>query len=314
MTWKVSTSLQNILKNLTREPGKANMGSILKSYVQKVKELPTLPATALEILKIDEDSFLCIDKLKKIVERDPAISARILSVANSAYFGYPVRATKISDAIMRIGFSNVRSVAVGVALLSFLDDGREASGYRKLFDHSVCVSLTGRFVARYLGMSFAGDILIDGLLHDLGYLALHSYFPETYREIMNCHEKESSLLNIEKEVLGYTHADVGFWLADQWNLPASIIDANLYHHTPSLAEKNADRVAVLHIADYIAAGQAARPVENDPNYPFDRCSLDILKISEKDLKDMEESICSGPLLEEIASSSRQKEQCVIKNS
>jgi HD-like signal output (HDOD) protein len=275
------------------------VGDILKSYINKIKELPTLPATAHDILNLAIDPLLSINKLKSIVEIDPAISAKILSVANSAFFGYPVRTTKLDDAIMRIGFDSVKSIAVGIAVLSFLDNGNKTDDYRRLYNHSVTVGLTARFIAKNLKLSISEDILIDGLLHDLGYLVLHRYFPTLYKNILSSLENTPSLLKAEIDTLGNTHADVGFWLADQWNLPDTILDTNLYHHTPSLARRNEKRLAIIHIADYIVAKNIISPIEKDPNYPLDHGAFDILTISDNDLKDMEESIGNVPLSDEI---------------
>jgi HD-like signal output (HDOD) protein len=275
------------------------MGDILRSYVQKIKELPTIPSTAQEILSLTNDPLLSVDTIIDIVETDPAISAKILSVANSAFFGYPVRTTKLHDAIMRVGFNTVKSIAVGISVLSFLGDGKKNSDYLRLFNHSVSVGLIARYIASNLRLDIAEDILIDGLLHDLGYLVLQKYFPDVYQEILHSFEKTGSLLNAEREMFSYTHSDIGYWLADQWNLPATILDATLYHHAPSLARRNVKRTAIIHMADYITAKNIFSPIEDDPGYPLDRCTFDILTISDNDLKDMEESIDNIPLTDEI---------------
>jgi len=281
------------------------MADILKRYVQRIKELPTLPAIAHKILVVTNDPLLSIDDLMDIVEIDPAITAKILKVANSAFFGYPVRTTKLDDAIMRIGVNNVKSIAVGIAVLSFLGDSKKSHNYSKLFHHSVCVGLTSQFIAGNLRLNFADDILIDGLLHDLGYLALYKYFPEIYSEILTSLKNGKPLLDAEKEILSYSHTDVGFWLADQWNLPSSVVDAVLYHHVPSLSRRNSKRSAIVHIADYISAQKMQfSPVENAPYYPLDHNAFDILSISDDDLKDMEESISNIPFSDEILSLSR----------
>lgn len=281
------------------------MADILKKYVQRIKELPTLPAIAHKILVVTNEPLLSIDDLMDIVEIDPAISAKILSIANSAFFGYPVRTTKLNDAIMRIGVNNVKSIAVGVAVLSFLGDGKKSHDYTKLFHHSVCVGLTSQFIARNLRLNFADDILIDGLLHDLGYLALYKYFPEIYSEILKSLNNGRPLLEAEKEILSYSHTDVGFWLADQWNLPASVVDAVLFHHAPSISRRNSKRSAIIHIADYISAQKMMfSPVENAPDYPLDHNAFDILSISDNDLTYMEESIGKIPFTDEIQNLSR----------
>jgi putative nucleotidyltransferase with HDIG domain len=277
------------------------MGKILKSYVQKIKELPTLPSTAHQILNLTNDPLLSINELVNIVETDPAISAKILSVANSAFFACPVHTIKLNEAIMRVGLNNVKNIAFGIAVLSFLDNGNKASSYINLFNHSVHVGLTARFIAKDLKLNIAEDTLINGLLHDLGYLVLHRYFSDSFEEILKSFENSGSLLKAEKDVLSFTHADIGFWLAEQWNLPDTILDTIMYHHIPSLARRNEKQVAIIHIADYITAKITSSPIEYDPKYPFDHCSFDILAISDNDMKDMELSISNIPLSDEFSS-------------
>jgi HD-like signal output (HDOD) protein len=277
------------------------MGDTLKNHIQKIKQLPTIPATAYEIINITNNTLLSIDKLITIVEKDPAISAKILSVSNSVFFGYPVRTTKLHDAIIRIGLNDVKSIAVGIAILSFLDDGKKASSYINLFNHSIHVGLTAKLVAKYLKLNISEDTMIDGLLHDLGYLALNKYFSESFNEILNSFDDSKSLLEAEKEVLSCTHAEIGFWLAEHWNLHDTILDTILYHHTPSLTKRNEEQVAIIHIADYITAKNTSSPFDHDPNYPIDKSSFDILSISESNLKDMEELVNNIPLSDEFFS-------------
>jgi putative nucleotidyltransferase with HDIG domain len=288
--------------HLTRN--KYVMGDILKSYVRKIKELPTLPSTAQEILRLSNDPMMSVDTLMNIVETDPAISAKILSVANSAFFSYPVRTTKLNDAIMRIGFSNVKSIAVGISVLSFLGDGRKTEGYLRLYNHSVAVGLTARYIADSLRLRISADILIDGILHDLGYLVLYRYFPDIYQEILKSSKDAPSLLAAEKSIISYSHADIGYWLADQWYLPDTIKDTVLYHHMPCLARKSEKQVAIIHIADYIASKNDFSPIEMDPNNPLDYASFEILSISDNDLKELETSINNIPFSDEIFSMPR----------
>lgn len=268
-----------------------------KSYVQKIENLPTLPVIAQEIMNLNTDSLLSIEKLENIVERDPAISAKILSVANSAFFGSRYPTTDLNNAIMRIGFNNVKGIAVGISVLSFLDDSRKISDYTRLFSHSIAVSLAARFIAIDLKTGLEEDMLIPGLLHDLGYLVLNRYFPDIYQNILDSFNNGETLLNAEQKILNSSHAEVGYWLAIQWNLPDIILNTILYHHTPHLG-KNARQLAIIHIADYIVAKNSCSPFGKDPNYPLDQSCLNILGISDNDLKRIEELICSIPLSDE----------------
>jgi len=264
----------------------------LKSFVDKIEKLPTLPIIAQEILSLNNDPLLSIDKLTNIVEKDPAISAKIISAANSPFFASLNQPTNLNDAIMRIGFNNVKSIAIGISILSFMDDSKKITDYTRIFNHSVTVGLAARFIAKTLNMRDEEDILIEGLLHDLGYLVLNKYFPDMYKQILKNLENEKSILDAERDIIHHTHADIGFWLADKWSLPDTILDTTLYHHTPSLAKRNEKHVGIVHISDYITAKNNYSPIDRDPGYTLDQSSLDILSISDNDLKDIEQLVCN----------------------
>jgi putative nucleotidyltransferase with HDIG domain len=273
------------------------MKDTLKPFINKIEKLPTLPVIAREILSLDKDPLLSIDKLTSIVERDPAISAKIISTANSPFFASLNHPANLNDAIMRIGFNTVKSIAVGISILSFMNDSKKTTEYTRIFNHSLTVGLTARLIAKDLHTGNEEDILVEGLLHDLGYLVLNRYLPDMYQSILNVCNDEMSILDAEKNILNTTHAEIGFWLALRWNLPETISDTILYHHTPSLG-KNPTHKAIIHLADYLAAKNICSPFEKNPNYPLDQSSFDILSITDNDLKDMEELICTVPLTDE----------------
>lgn len=275
------------------------MENPIKSRLQKIEKLPTLPEIAQQVLTLTNNPLVSIDELKNIAERDPVITAKILSVANSAFFGFPSTSNlMLNDAIMRIGTDNVKNIAVGISVLTLFGNSKTTSEYKRLFNHSVTVGLTVQLLNAKFKTRIEADILIDGLLHDLGYLLLNSYFPENYQEIINLSEDNIPLLDAEKKVLDCTHADIGFWLAEKWKLPDSILDTILHHHTPSLAKKNAKRAAIIHIADYCVSRYIIGPTGKEVFYPIDHAALDILGITDDDMQDVEESIGGLPFFDE----------------
>lgn len=102
----------------------AHMNESLRSYIKDIKNLPTIPVIAQKILGLLGDKKLSIDSLEDIIEKDPAIAAKILSEANSAFFGFQVRTDFLRNAIMKIGFDNVRNIALGISLMTMRDDGK----------------------------------------------------------------------------------------------------------------------------------------------------------------------------------------------
>ncbi len=268
------------------------MNDSLKEHVQQITELPTVPIIAQEVLNLVNSDSISVEKLETIIQNDPAISAKILSVANSAFFRVKESTKTLNNAIIRVGFDNVKNVAIGVSLMSVFYEKKhgKAIDYQRIFNHSVSVGFISKLLSDNLKLSISDEVVINGMLHDLGYMVLNRFFSDKYENVLKRMEKEESLLDAEKAVLDFSHADIGAWLADKWNLPASVSDAILNHHTPSLAKKNSKSAAVIHIADYITTRDIQGPIDKDPNYPFDHSALESLGISEKDLGDIESKI------------------------
>jgi putative nucleotidyltransferase with HDIG domain len=271
------------------------MKDSLKEHVQKITKLPTIPVIAQEILSLTDDDLVSVKKLEKIVENDPAISAKILSVANSAYFGFKVPAKTLSSAIFRIGFNNVRNIALGISIMTVLGDDRhkKALNYQRVFNHSITVGLVSKAICKYLKLNFEEEIMIGGILHDIGFLVLNRYFSDIYQKVLHTFKSETSLLESEKMVFDFTHVDIGNWLAEKWNLPDNVMEATLYHHIPSYAKNNLKHIAVIHISDYITSQHILSVTEKNPYYPFDPSCLDILGITENHFEEIEVEIRKG---------------------
>ena len=275
------------------------MSDSLKQYVQQITQLPTIPVVAQQVLKLVHDELTSVDKLSNIIENDPPISAKILSVANSAYFGYKTTTKTIHNAILRIGFTNVKDIAVGVSLMTVFEErggGPRAFDYQRIFNHSVTVGAVAQLISKDLKLKFSDEIFMNGILHDLGYLVLNKYFPDTYMQVLGVFEKIKDLLGAEEAVFDFTHADIGAWLAEKWKLPESVLDTVRYHHKPSLAMRSSDRVAVIHIADYIVSKGLFSVINENPNYPLDPAALRTLSISEDYIREVEGKINAGEVL------------------
>lgn len=273
------------------------MKESLKEYVQQITQLPTIPVVAQEIMSLINNELTSVNRLENIIENDPPIAAKIIGVANSAFFGYKTPAQSVNNAIMRIGFNNVRDIALGVSLMTVFETKKEASvmDYQRIFNHSVTVGLVAQLISRDLKMRFADEIFMNGILHDLGYLIMNRFFSDIFRKVTDAFGTGGSLLDAEKKVFEFTHADIGVWLAAKWNLPEGILDTILYHHNPSLAEKHNRRTAIIHLADYIVSKGVFSPIQGDPRYPLDLSILDVLEVKEDYLAGIQDRISSGDI-------------------
>lgn len=265
------------------------MNDSLRLYVQKITKLPTLPVVAQEIMKILEEDTATAGTLEKILIKDPPISAKILSVANSAFFGFKTQTVDVRSAIIRIGFSNVKNIALGISLMTVLEDKtyKQVLDYSRIFDHSSAVGLTAKHLLKGLNLNMTGGLFINGMLHDIGFLILNRYFSDSYLKVLEVFKSTGSLLEAETAVYGFTHADIGTWLLDKWNLPEDIVEVARYHHAPGEAKKYKKQAAVIHVADFITSKNIKSVIKRDPCYLLDPASLEILGISEDDFRGLE---------------------------
>ncbi|MBL7049375.1 MAG: HDOD domain-containing protein [Nitrospira sp.] len=267
----------------------------LKKHVQSISKLPTLPIVAQQILRLVDDELVSAESLEEIVIRDPVIASKIMGVANSAFYGFGSETSKIDNAIMRIGFSNVRNIALGISLMTFLDDSHTGGpiDYKTVFRHSVVVGSLAQKICSMLKLKNGSEMFINGIIHDIGYLVLAKYFPDIYSKVITCMQAESiSLIEAEKRILGYAHYDIGAWLLNEWGLPESIINTTQYHHYPLESKGNRQHAALIHIADHLVYLNNIFPVNDRSDYPFEPEALVLLDITEDRFSQMKLEIAT----------------------
>lgn len=279
------------------------MNDSLRLHVEQITNLPSLPAIAHEIIALADDDLISINKLEMIIGNDPAISAKVMSVGNSAFYGFHTPAKTLRNAIMRIGFNSVKNIALGISIMTVLNNENHQGtpDYERIFNHSVAVGFIARLLSRRFKCNIADEIVVSGILHDIGLLILSRYFPERYMDVMNAFKKSKLLTDAEKEVFDFTHSEIGSWLAGKWSLPDTVSDTILYHHNPSQAGKNLVHIATVHVADYIVDSHIIRSTARDYISHFDPSSLGLLGMSENDLNDVVTELKSGAFYNDLFS-------------
>ncbi len=226
----------------------------LLEVMNTIDELPTLPATYHEIMRlIERDADF--DKIVAMVEKDPAMTAKVLQVANSAYFRNATASLK--RAAVFIGLMNLKDIVLGCSVLKALDC--KAMGFysiESLWEHFVRSNgLVHKLYERIHDEKVDETAGSTGLLYDVGILVLLRYFPEQFREIINrCRQQPGlGLLAAEEEIMGVTHAQLGAYLLGWWNLPHPIIEATLYHHNPlSELVTNQEFVSLIGVVSHLS--------------------------------------------------------------
>jgi len=222
--------------------------------LDRIEDLPTLPAIAMEVNRMLEDVDTSIKKLSQIIENDQAIVPKILKLVNSSFFGVRSKITNTSHAIVILGFNTVRNAIVSVSIIDAFAKKDALNGFdiAEFWKHSVAVAVTSRHLAAKNRFYCPEDAFTGGLLHDIGKLVLSQYFPELFEEVWTATQKDGlSWYEIEKKVLAVTHPQIGAYLAKKWQLPDGLVDAVKYHHTINTKAGDPNLLMIAYAANII---------------------------------------------------------------
>jgi putative nucleotidyltransferase with HDIG domain len=234
--------------------------SSLQTVVAQIGTLPTLPSLYLELqaeLKSEEPSP---EKVARIISADPAMTAKIIQMANSPFWALRTTITQPREAVLFLGLATISALVLSIHVFSCFDARRLASC--KLGDfwaHSTMVSGYTRQIARTerCDPTLIGEATIAGLLHDLGKLVLANSLPAFYLESMKVAAAEKlPLWQAEQKVIGASHAEIGAYLLALWGLPQRVVEAVAWHHRPSESRVLTGKtIAMVHAANAIAHQQ-----------------------------------------------------------
>lgn len=221
--------------------------------VQKLKKIPTLSHTAEKILKMTSKETTHLDELVTIIENDPPIMSKVLSIANIVYLGNLKPITNIKDALFKIGFNTLKNIALSISIFSLFKYSKEKeASYKRLFRHSIATASACQIIAEKYLKEMPEDNFTAGMLHDIGLFALYAIFYREFSEIEQLLTEGFSLKEAEKKVLGTTHGEIGKWLLDFWELPEIFRDVALYHDdNPDKSPLYKKNVALVQVANYI---------------------------------------------------------------
>ena len=234
----------------------------LQAATAKVQRLPPLPASSRQLLAYLNEEHVQRKDLVRAIACDQALALNVLRIANSPFFGMANRIHSIEDAVVVVGFSSLRMIAVVAMTASLRFPNLEHDPeVRVLFHHSLAVAITASVLGRSNALD-ASTLFLAGVLHDIGRLALMSTYPQLYREVRQL-ALQNNLYSCEaeKQVFGFDHADIGASLCRHWNLPEGIVLAIAAHHAisenavPPQDWTETDQLAgVIQLADAMAHG------------------------------------------------------------
>jgi HD-like signal output (HDOD) protein len=212
----------------------------LRDFLKKVKNLPTISAVANEINIADKNDSLTAKSLGAIIARDPALTAAVLKLANSAYYGMAREITNLERAVTVLGFDTIKNLALTISVFHvFKTQEGQLLDLKGLWYHSLGVGLSAKHLSLYspalaCDKTLPEQAFICGILHDIGKIAFAQNLPAEMAEILK--QTQSGTLaqhEIEKDILGFNHQKAGQAMAELWNFPEDYQTVIRMHHTPA---------------------------------------------------------------------------------
>jgi HD-like signal output (HDOD) protein len=226
--------------------------SSVRLEIQKIDHLPPLPSIAQEILIASNDDTSDMDDIAKIIKKDPGLTAKIVGMANSAFFGFGRNVTTLEQAIINVlGLDLVKGFALSLAMSGVFDLEKcpEFDLKRYWCSAFLTAELASGFT-NHMNSKQAFDpnqLYLYGLLHNIGILVLVHRFPNIMSELFSTAraDREKRLIDYEKETIDFNHHQAGAWLGHKWKLPYEIIDIIEHHHDLTHQERNSDLVILI---------------------------------------------------------------------
>jgi len=274
----------------------------IDSLIIKIKGIETFPSVIQKINSMLEDDSVSIKDLAQIIEKDPSITATVLRLSNSSYYGLRSKVTTISRAITILGFNTVRNITTSASLMRFYSHNFPKEFDPKgLWHHCLGCAISSKALLLHTNDDIKEEAFICGLIHDIGKVVQWQVIPDKMRLVLEKlkSNQEATEIVVEKDILGFTHAYVGARLAQLWHFPERYYHAILLHHSPKpLIEQSEQKdidnetklksllAASIYIGNQLSKALALGSSTNKNPEFIDPDVWSLMALSEKDLENI----------------------------
>ncbi len=233
----------------------------MRQLIASIRNLPTLPMVIARLTRLLADPETSVKRVTQLLAEDQALTAKLLKLANSAYYGFAGQVASVSQAVVMLGFGGVRDVALSASVIDLFGSGGEGDELSELFpvgrfwEHSIGVGVACRALARKLRWPDPEEIFVAGLLHDIGKLIMLEHTPDELLTVLRaCRDDDCTFLEAEARH-EISHAALGRLLVEQWKLPDRISEPVGFHHSLRPHRASAKVAAVVQFADAFTRGR-----------------------------------------------------------
>ncbi len=223
------------------------------NIIAKVEAFPSLPGATTKLLSLLDDPNAAVAEIEEILRMDPGLTANVLKLSNSAYFGFASEIGSVHKAIVLLGAKRLMQLVMTSCVNSVMN--KPVPGYDlppgEMWRHSIAVSVAAEGLIEELNVPEADEIFTAALLHDVGKLVLGEFVKDDIEKIEKTVSKDVSFEEAEQIVLGIDHAEIGAKILESWGLPAEIVSAVRWHHDPDAADETSTLIDIVHVANVL---------------------------------------------------------------
>ena len=227
----------------------------LDEYINKVKNLPPAPRILPELLTLLRKENVDSSRVVQLISYDPAITASLLRLCNSALFAGSSPATDLDQAVQRLGFRQIYTLVAAISGARALSHAQKGYGINagELWKHSVTAAVAGQLIARSQNDPDEGLVFTAALLHDIGKIVLADALEHIYASLVeDSRTQQSAMIETEKRLLGVNHAEIGGRLLTRWKFPENLVAAVAHHHQPKDAGSHDKLAAYVYLGNMVA--------------------------------------------------------------
>ena len=230
------------------------MDGNLKTLVSQFRTLPSLPSLYFRINQAVSSPDTALEEVGKIISSDPGMTAKILQLGNSAFFGIARQIANPSEAVQYLGIERVRALVLSLHVFSCFEKAQlKGFSIDQALNHCMSTGVVAKLIARMqkVDRTVADEACTAGMLHDIGKVMLAASLPDQYEQAVKlAAERKISISDAECEIFGANHSQVGAYLLGLWGLPVTIVEAVAFHHEPQQsASKAFSPLTAVHIAN-----------------------------------------------------------------
>jgi putative nucleotidyltransferase with HDIG domain len=224
----------------------------IRKVIRDTKTLPTLPGVISRLTAMAEQGTVSADEMARVVMTDQVLSAKVIRLVNSAFYGFYGHVSTVADALKLLGVNVVKSLAISSSIFEIMEENVVG-----LWEHSMGVAVTASVIAKRLKLKDPDEVSTAGLLHDIGKVIIKIKLQQDFDELLALiAEKDLMMVEAERELLDTDHAEIGAWLAQTWHLPSNLIEPIAWHHNVEKSATQKTKTSAVHVADVLtrAAG------------------------------------------------------------